>query len=82
MKIVKVELANFRALETVSVGMQQFSVLLGENDVGKTSFLYALDKFFVGKKLNDPKDWFRKNTEVPIRITVTFAGIPFPPASE
>jgi putative ATP-dependent endonuclease of the OLD family len=76
MKIDKVELANFRALETVSVSMQQFSVLLGENDVGKTSFLYALDKFFIGKKLSDEKDWFRKRKDAPIRITITFSGIP------
>ena len=76
MKIIKVELANFRALETVAINLQQFSVLIGENDVGKTSFLYAIEKFFEGKKLTDPKDWYQKNIAVPIRITVTFAGIP------
>ncbi|WP_411726719.1 ATP-dependent nuclease [Methyloglobulus sp.] len=75
MKINKVEIANFRALETVAVPLQQFSVLLGENDVGKTSFLYALDKFFIGKKLNDPKDWYKRNTDSAIRITITFAGL-------
>lgn len=76
MRIVYVEIANFRALETVAVRLQQFSVLLGENDVGKTSFLYALEKFFDGKKLSDSKDWYRRNTGEPIRITVTFNDLP------
>lgn len=76
MEISKVEIANFRALQTVSIPLQKFSVLLGENDVGKTSFLYALEKFFIGKKLNDPKDWYQKNTDVPIRITITFNELP------
>lgn len=76
MRILNVEIANFRALEKVAVPLQQFSVLLGENDVGKTSFLYALEKFFTGKKLSDPKDWYHKRTEESIRITVTFGDLP------
>ena len=36
MHISHVEIANFRALEAVSVPLNQFSVLIGENDVGKT----------------------------------------------
>jgi putative ATP-dependent endonuclease of OLD family len=76
MQISKVEIANFRALQTVSIPLNKFSVLLGENDVGKTSFLFALEKYFIGKKLNDPKDWYRKNTDSPIRITITFSDLP------
>tara|TARA_B110001450_G_scaffold249996_1_gene268065 strand:+ start:581 stop:2212 length:1632 start_codon:yes stop_codon:yes gene_type:complete len=76
MEIVKVDIANFRALESVSVPLQQLSILLGENDVGKTSFLYALENFFIGKKLTDPKDWYKRNTENAIRITITFKGFP------
>jgi len=76
MKITNVEIANFRALEKIAVPLQQFSVLLGENDVGKTSFLYALDKFFLGKKLTDKKDWYRKNTGSSVRITATFSDLP------
>lgn len=76
MKIIKVEIANFRALEKISVPLEQFSVLLGENDVGKTSFLYALEKFFAGKKLSSPKDWYQQRTDSPIRITITFDQLP------
>lgn len=76
MNISNVDIANFRALEQVAVPLQQFSVLLGENDVGKTSFLYAIEKFFLNKKLNDPKDWYQKITDNPIRITITFTDLP------
>lgn len=76
MEIVKVDIANFRALESVSVPLQQLSILLGENDVGKTSFLYALENFFIGKKLTDPKDWYKRNTDNAIRIIITFKGFP------
>jgi predicted ATP-dependent endonuclease of OLD family len=74
MEIVKVDIENFRALKSVSVPLQRLSILIGENDVGKTSFLYALENFFVGKKLTNPKDWYKNNTNKPIRVTVTFKG--------
>ena len=72
MHISHVEISNFRALKSVSVPLNSFSVLLGENDVGKTSFLHALDKFFIGKRLGDCNDWFNFDTDVDIRIVLTF----------
>jgi len=76
MEIVKVDIENFRALKSISVPVKRLSVILGENDVGKTSFLYAIQKFFERKKMKDPNDWFKRNTLVPIIITVSFKAIP------
>jgi len=76
MQITHVEIRNFRALQSVSVPLSGFSVLLGENDVGKTSFLHALDKYFIGKKLDDPADWFKEDTSEDIRIVLTFGKCP------
>ncbi len=76
MKIINVEIANFRALEQVSVPLNQFSVILGENDVGKTSLLYALETFFTQKKLSDEKCWYQSKTQTPIRIVLTFSDFP------
>jgi predicted ATP-dependent endonuclease of OLD family len=76
MKITKAEIKNFRALETVSVELNEFSVILGENDVGKTSFLYALEKFFSQKKLADQKDWYKGETDEPIQVILTFSDLP------
>ena len=76
MNISHVEISHFRALEDVSVPLNQFSVLIGENDVGKTSFLFALDKFFTGKKLSEVTDWFKEDTSKDIRIVLTFQKVP------
>lgn len=76
MRIAHVEIRNFRALQEISVPLNSFSVLIGENDVGKTSFLYALDKYFEGKKLNEPTDWFKEETSSDIRIVLTFTDLP------
>jgi hypothetical protein len=76
MHISHVEIQNFRALQSVSVPLSTFSVLLGENDVGKTSFLHALDKYFAGKKLSDPIDWFKSDSSKDIRIVLTFQNVP------
>lgn len=76
MIIAKADIENFRALKSVSVSLSNLSILLGENDAGKTSVLHALDKFFIGKKLNDEQDWFKQDTTQPISVTLTFHGIP------
>lgn len=76
MYISHAEITGFRALETVSIPLSKFSVLIGENDVGKTSFLFALDKFFSGKKLDDKVDWFKENITKDIRIVLTFSELP------
>ena len=76
MYISHVEISNFRALEVVSVPLNKFSVLIGENDVGKTSFLYALEKFFARKKLTEATDWFKEDTSKDIRIVLTFKEVP------
>ena len=75
MNISKAEIENFRALKPVTVSLSNLSILLGENDAGKTSVLHALDKFFVGKKLDDEQDWFKHDTSQPISVTLTFSGI-------
>lgn len=72
MYISHVNILNFRALQSVSIPLNQFSVLLGENDVGKTTFLYALDTFFMGKKISDPDNYFIQDTSKNISIALSF----------
>jgi len=75
MYISRAHISNFRALQAVDVPLSKCSVLLGENDVGKTSFLLALDRFFSNKKLTDPDDFFGRDTSVAITITLTFSEL-------
>lgn len=71
MRISHVEIKNFRALESLSIPLTRFSVLLGENDVGKTTLLCALERWFANKKLDEDTDWFKGKIENPIQITLT-----------
>jgi predicted ATP-dependent endonuclease of OLD family len=73
MIISHVKIENYRALKSISVAMNRLSVLIGENDVGKTSFLYALEAFFTVKKLSDTADWHNGDTDNDICITLTFS---------
>ncbi len=82
MYICYAEILNFRALEKVEIPLNQFSVLLGENDVGKTSFLYALDRFFDGKKISAKEDFFCEDISKDITITLTFNDLPSDEALE
>lgn len=76
MYIKHAKILNYRALQNVSIPLMQFSVLLGENDVGKTSVLYALDSFFQNKKISDPDYFFKKDTSKNITIELTFDNPP------
>ena len=76
MYIARSQILNFRALKEVDVPLNKCAVLLGENDVGKTSFLLALDRFFLNKKIADPEDFFGRDTNENIVITLTFAELP------
>ena len=76
MYISYAEILNFRALKSISIPLQKFSIILGENDVGKTSFLYALDTFFSDKKVSDANDFFKKVISENIIIKLTFKDIP------
>lgn len=76
MHICCAEIYNFRALQKINIPLNQFSVLLGENDVGKTSFLYALERFFSGKKISAIEEYFKKETDKDITIKLTFEDFP------
>ncbi len=76
MYISHAKVLNFRALQSISTPLNKFSILLGENDVGKTSFLYALDIFFSDTKLKEPDDFFGKDTRVDVSVELTFSDVP------
>ena len=56
MKIVSLTLENFRSYRTpVTITFNDLTVLIGKNDIGKSSVLEALDIFFENRKI-DPDD--------------------------
>lgn len=74
MRIKSVSIKNFRALRSLSLNFSNMTVIIGENDCGKTSVMLALEVFFEGRKLNDPADYFNLN---PLVLVSSFPRKPF-----
>jgi putative ATP-dependent endonuclease of the OLD family len=72
MKIKRIKIKRFRALEDFSAEFSDFTVIIGENDVGKTSCLHALELFFKRSKISSPQDFFKKLTKLPVEVIVDF----------
>lgn len=79
MKIKTVRIENFRSFQDETISFNRYSCFVGPNGAGKSTVLSALNVFFQERaasatditKLSD-EDYFIKNTESPVRITVTF----------
>lgn len=79
MKIKSIRIENFRSFKDETIGLNRYSCFVGPNGVGKSTVLAALNVFFQEKaasatdvsKLTE-EDYFAKNTDNPVRITLTF----------
>jgi predicted ATP-dependent endonuclease of OLD family len=72
MRLRNVYIKNFRALREVTISFSNMTVIIGENDCGKTSVMLALQVFFEAKKLNDESDYFKKDVANPVIIEARF----------
>lgn len=83
MKLIKLKLKNFRSYkEEVSIDLNDLTVIVGKNDIGKSTILEALDIFFnEGKGLIKlDKDDINKSSlaegDKDIYITAVFTDLP------
>lgn len=53
MKLVKCKIENFRSYENVEINFADLNVIIGKNDVGKSTILEALKFFFDENKASD-----------------------------
>jgi len=72
MRLRSVTIKNFRALREVTINLSDMTVIIGENDCGKTSVMLALQTFFESKKLDSESDYFKKGVSNPVIIEVKF----------
>lgn len=73
MEFRSITIKNFRNFKDINIKLGNKNVFFGMNDVGKTNFLYALRCVFdreVRKIDLIDTDFFQKNTDEPIEITV------------
>ena len=82
MKIKTIRIENFRSFVDQEIPLNSYSCFVGPNGAGKSTVLCALNVFFKEQdssatdtqKLCD-EDFFRRNTDKPIRITLTFTDL-------
>lgn len=82
MRIKSIRIENFRSFSDETINLNAYSCFVGPNGAGKSTVLAALNIFFQERaasatdvaKLID-EDYFQKNTDDPVKITLTFADI-------
>ena len=76
MKLVELRITNFRGLggskNVIKFEGSNVIFLIGQNNVGKSSFLHAYDFFIDSKQTAAESDFFQYNTAAPIEIEADF----------
>jgi putative ATP-dependent endonuclease of OLD family len=82
MKISSIRIENFRSFRDQTVSIDDYSCFVGPNGAGKSTVLSALNLFFQYSTSSTPnirtldaEDFHNKQTDNPIRITVTFEDL-------
>ncbi|HVJ49636.1 ATP-dependent nuclease [Desulfitobacterium sp.] len=82
MKIESVRIENFRSFKDETIKFDNYTCLVGSNGAGKSTVLNALNVFFRQNKDSKTdlskltkEDFHHKNTDDPVKITVTFTEI-------
>lgn len=73
MRLCRIHVKNYRAIDELTMEVAQHTVLLGPNGVGKSCLLKAIDKFFAKSPAITVEDFHNKNVTDPIEITLTFS---------
>lgn len=82
MKIESVQIENFRSFKDETINLDDYNCFVGANGSGKSTVLYALNVLF--RQFKDSQtdltklseeDFHHKNTDKPVRITVTFTDL-------
>jgi putative ATP-dependent endonuclease of the OLD family len=72
MKLARVHIKNFRAVEEETLEVGQHTVIIGGNGIGKSCSLKAIEKFFSKNSSVTAEDFHNKNVNESIELTLTF----------
>lgn len=75
MQIKTVTVENFGCLERASMDFSAFTVLIGPNNAGKSTFLLAIDKFFSTAPKIEKRNFFRHDETRTISISIVFSNL-------
>lgn len=75
MKLVRIDIQNFRGISSASINLENFTTLIGSNNIGKSTILKAI-KILVDTTNPTSEDWpFRIASNDEMIITGTFSDI-------
>lgn len=75
MRIKSVRIRNYRSVKDLELHFDRHTALIGPNGAGKSTVLHALNLFYAhGNPNPSPEDFFNKDTQQEIDISITFAG--------
>ena len=73
MKLKRIEVKKFKTIENVTIDIDDLSILIGENNSGKSNILRAIDLFYQETVRGiDEESFFFKECGEPISIILTF----------
>jgi putative ATP-dependent endonuclease of the OLD family len=75
MIIENIHIENFRSLKSVSINCDELIAIIGRNGTGKSTVLYALDKFYDIAAQITEYDYFSKDIELVIKIRITYGSL-------
>lgn len=75
MIINSVRVCNFRCIRDETLKCEGLTVLVGANGCGKSSFLRAIELFYTLHVRVTEEDFYNKNVEQPISITIVFNSL-------
>lgn len=75
MILKEIHVRNFRCLKDSTASFNGFTALIGPNGAGKSSLLTALEMFFDPAAKYEKEDYYQSNTDDPIEVAITFAGL-------
>lgn len=76
MKLRRFEAERYKSLKSFSLDVDDFQVLVGENNHGKSNFFYALRLFLSGSAREVSREvFFNRESNEPIRLTATFKDL-------
>ena len=75
MIISSVRVQNYRSIYDQQLQCDELTALVGPNGAGKSAFLQAMELFYAPSPSVSEDDFYARDTEKPLRITLTFGGL-------
>lgn len=75
MIIRSLKVQNYRSIYDEQLNCDELTVLVGPNGAGKSAFLHAIELFYASSPSVSEDDFYARETDTPIRITLSFTGL-------